>query len=1009
MICGADRNEDSIVGEYLSKHKQCHLCDVTCLQCTGPERDDCASCPPSRFFDDGHCNIRCQTGRYSMGRQCYLCHHSCHECNDEGPDNCTRCDRDKFGETRYFFQGQCRDVCPEGFFHSVWKECEPCPEDCLICTAVNHCLHCSPGHKPRNGLCVPLECSAGEVADDEDCLHCDEGCKQCERKDSGEQETVCLKCEDDYYKLNTDCHQSCPDGTYSSDKDMVCTPCEDKRCVICDQSQCYWCEGGHYVADGECVDHCKDGFFVDEESRECEPCHRTCPTCGGPQYDDCDSCQEGFMLDNGECLEGSKTATCSERHFRNSHGECEQCHSSCKTCSAAGKEECRSCSSGSFLTARQTCTSHCPAGTFSNEETSLCEDCSEGCVMCQDSQQCQRCRSGLYLQDGSCVVECQRGFPQGGECRPCAPECASCRGNSSHCLSCEDHYFLLDGSCRSSCPKGFYTTDAECRHCPAHCNECNQDGLCNKCDQYYFLLEAKCVDDCPDGYFASETQQDCVRCHAECASCDGPGSDDCDACRNPRAVRYKGECLAKCVSSTYYDKSTNECRDCDRSCLTCSGHEPSSCLSCGSDRRTDASGHCVWFHQCSLVSYMDQNGECQQCHKVCHRCSGPSKDDCLNCKEPNFLLNSTCVQQCPVGYYAEDKDERVCERCHFSCESCVGRHSVECRTCKPGFFRQGSSCVETCSESHFGNTTTMVCERCDPSCSQCSGRGNRNCLSCRQDYVYLRQWGQCLQSCPPTYYQEKRSNHCYKCHPTCKSCNDEGALACLSCYDGYTFMGGICESQCLIGFYASKGSDSRRDEPSCRACDDSCVDCRGPSMWNCTVCPALQILSDDGRCLSCCGTEKRQDDRPISRQCCDCEASRDECIMGVNFVMEAAEAQGRTPKLFITVCVLLIVSLGGGIFLFLSARARTLAIAPKTNSGGYEKLDSNGGINPEPTASAFGDYSDKIVECKEDDEEEDDDIIYMGQDGTVYRKFKYGLLDEDEIEMEYDDESYSHS
>ena len=131
--------------------------------------------------------------------------------------------------------------------------------------------------------------------------------------------------------------------------------------------------------------------------------------------------------------------------------------------------------------------------------------------------------------------------------------------------------------------------------------------------------------------------------------------------------------------------------------------------------------------------------------------------------------------------------------------------------------------------------------------------------------------------------------------------------------------------------------------------------------------------------------------------------------MGENFVMEAAEAQGRTPKLFITVCVLLIVSLGGGVFLFLSARARSLAVAPKTNSGGYEKLDSNGGVNPEPTASAFGDYSDKIVECKEDDEEEDDDIIYMGQDGTVYRKFKYGLLDEDEIEMEYDDESYSYS
>lgn len=71
------------------------------------------------------------------------------------------------------------------------------------------------------------------------------------------------------------------------------------------------------------------------------------------------------------------------------------------------------------------------------------------------------------------------------------------------------------------------------------------------------------------------------------------------------------------------------------------------------------------------------------------------------------------------------------------------------------------------------------------------------------------------------------------------------------------------------------------------------------------------------------------------------------------------------------------------------------------------KLDTNGGIASQPTTSSFGEYHDRIIEC-EDDEEEDDDIVYMGQDGAVYRKFKYGLLDEDEIELEYDDESYSY-
>lgn len=181
-------------------------------------------------------------------------------------------------------------------------------------------------------------------------------------------------------------------------------------------------------------------------------------------------------------------------------------------------------------------------------------------------------------------------------------------------------------------------------------------------------------------------------------------------------------------------------------------------------------------------------------------------------------------------------------------------------------------------------------------------------------------------------------------------------------------------------------------------------------MQSCTVCPALQILSDDGRCLSCCGNETRHDDKPIPRECCDCEASREECVLGVNFLMrEDSEAEGSTAKLFVTACVVVILSVGGGVFLFLNARSRTVAMAPKIKAGGYEKLDTNGGVALQPAVSSFGEYSDRIAECEDDEEDDDDeDIVYMGQDGTVYRKFKYGLLDEDEIELEYDDESYSY-
>lgn len=68
---------------------------------------------------------------------------------------------------------------------------------------------------------------------------------------------------------------------------------------------------------GTCVDHCEDGFFVDDESRECELCHRTCLTCGGPQYDDCDSCEDGFTLKSGECSSDRDLTPCPATHFRN--------------------------------------------------------------------------------------------------------------------------------------------------------------------------------------------------------------------------------------------------------------------------------------------------------------------------------------------------------------------------------------------------------------------------------------------------------------------------------------------------------------------------------------------------------------------------------------------------------------------------------------------------------------------------------------------------------------------
>lgn len=132
--------------------------------------------------------------------------------------------------------------------------------------------------------------------------------------------------------------------------------------------------------------------------------------------------------------------------------------------------------------------------------------------------------------------------------------------------------------------------------------------------------------------------------------------------------------------------------------------------------------------------------------------------------------------------------------------------------------------------------------------------------------------------------------------------------------------------------------------------------------------------------------------------------------MGVNFVMKTTgEGQSSATKIFVTACVLFILCVGGGIFAFLNSRSKTAAVRPQTKAGGYAKLNTNGGSVSLPSSSPYGEYSDRIIDSEDDDEEEEEeDIVYMGQDGTVYRKFKYGLLEGDEIDLEYDDESYSY-
>ncbi len=159
-----------------------------------------------------------------------------------------------------------------------------------------------------------------------------------------------------------------------------------------------------------------------------------------------------------------------------------------------------------------------------------------------------------------------------------------------------------------------------------------------------------------------------------------------------------------------------------------------------------------------------------------------------------------------------------------------------------------------------------------------------------------------------------------------------------------------------------------------------------------------------------------------------------ECVLSTNlaFRNEEEEEAGGNLTVFIIACILLVLGLVAVVFLIRHSRSKSAP--PDMPPRGYEKLGSGGGYGG---GSRHGGYSSassasysgrasssggrfqetQLVNISErrsgskddeDDDDDDEDIVYMGQDGTVYRKFRYGQLGEDnEDELEYDDESYT--
>ena len=109
----------------------------------------------------------------------------------------------------------------------------------------------------------------------------------------------------------------------------------------------------------------------------------------------------------------------------------------------------------------------------------------------------------------------------------------------------------------------------------------------------------------------------------------------------------------------------------------------------------------------------------------CSQCSGSNCWQCLVPSGTPLLLDYSCVNTCPSGYFLVTTEGYTCVKCHFTCSQCSSQLASSCTECAPGYYKSDGFCVTACpsSTSLIGNLCNSLNSCSDP-CSVCSTSSN---------------------------------------------------------------------------------------------------------------------------------------------------------------------------------------------------------------------------------------------------------------------------------------------
>ena len=156
-----------------------------------------------------------------------------------------------------------------------------------------------------------------------------------------------------------------------------------------------------------------------------------------------------------------------QSNLQESTGSCLRCDVSCQTCNGGTKSDCDSCSNGFILDNKNMCNSVCKKeeGEFNVPEEMIdlgvlggvCQGCFRFCQECNGPHNgdCTKCKENYILESRTyCIRDCTESLDMfitatQDDCDTCGEGsyCQTCSGKSfSQCLSCQDDLYLVPES-----------------------------------------------------------------------------------------------------------------------------------------------------------------------------------------------------------------------------------------------------------------------------------------------------------------------------------------------------------------------------------------------------------------------------------------------------------------------------------------------------------------------------------------------------------------------------------